>query len=133
MKHVDPESANEFIEGPKASLTTNIRIEKLYKRYGNSSVVNGIDLNIYEGQLTVLLGHNGAGKTTILNMITGLVRPTDGKIYIGKNNIKKGLINNGVSLGVCLQHNLLFPDLTVEEHLVFFAMVRNRINYSEIN
>lgn len=50
--------------------------------------VLGFNLNIYEGQITALLGHNGAGKTSIFNILTGLTSPTKGTIHIYGNDIR---------------------------------------------
>ena len=78
---------------------------------------------MYEGQITALLGHNGAGKTTTMSMLTGLFPPTSGTAIVNGCNIRTNL--NGVrsSLGLCPQHDVLFGELTVAEHLYFFAKV----------
>ncbi len=97
---------------------------------GPKVAVNGISLNIYEGQITALLGHNGAGKTTTMSMLTGLFPPTSGTAIVNGCNIKTDL--NGVrsSLGLCPQHDVLFGDLTVEEHLYFFGKVSQCVQTS---
>lgn len=60
-------------EAPSQGLAVGIKIENLRKKYGSGKVaVDGVTLDIYEGQITALLGHNGAGKTTTMSIITGM-------------------------------------------------------------
>ena len=88
------------------------------------TAVDSLSLNMYKGQITALLGHNGAGKTTIMSILTGLYTPTTGSAYINGYNVLNdmGLIRR--SLGICPQHNVLFDRLTVSEHLIFFSMLK---------
>lgn len=64
-------------------METMVKLEGLKKNYGKKEAVRGIDLTIPRGELFVLVGPNGAGKTTTLKMLTGLLRPTSGRIEIG--------------------------------------------------
>ena len=61
-------------------------ITRLVKTFGSGAMrqtaVNGLDLQIYSGQITCLLGHNGAGKTTTLSMLTGLLTPSEGDCHV---------------------------------------------------
>ncbi|XP_077512884.1 retinal-specific phospholipid-transporting ATPase ABCA4-like [Amblyomma americanum] len=81
-------------------------------------------MRIFENQITVLLGHNGAGKTTLLNMVTGFTGASEGTVVLGGYDIMKCTKGARESIGFCAQHNILFDDLTVEEHLLFFAVVK---------
>lgn len=63
---------NDKVEPPRNDLEISIQFKDLYKRYGNLHAVNGVNLNIYKGEITALLGHNGAGKTTTMSILTGL-------------------------------------------------------------
>jgi ABC-type multidrug transport system ATPase subunit len=56
-----------------------VQIQDLVKEYNGRRVVDKVSLTMHRGEILVLLGHNGAGKTTALSMLTGLVKPTDGK------------------------------------------------------
>ena len=78
---------------------------------------------MYEGQITALLGHNGAGKTTTMSMVTGLIPPTSGTAIVNHYDIRTDIDGVRSSLGLCPQHDVLFDDMTVEEHLYFFAVV----------
>lgn len=70
--------------------------------------VKNLSLNFYEGQITALLGHNGAGKTTVMSVLTGLYEPTAGTAYVYDSDIRKKMDNVRESLGLCPQHNVLF-------------------------
>ena len=60
----------------------NLIANNLCKQFGNKSVVKGVDLNVKRGEVVGLLGPNGAGKTTSFYMITGMIKPTEGKVFL---------------------------------------------------
>uniref|UniRef100_A0A2R8N2T9 ATP binding cassette subfamily A member 3 n=1 Tax=Callithrix jacchus TaxID=9483 RepID=A0A2R8N2T9_CALJA len=126
----DPEKAlrTEYFEAEPEDLVAGIKIKHLSKvfRVGNKdrAAVRDLNLNLYEGQITVLLGHNGAGKTTTLSMLTGLFPPTSGRAYISGYEISQDMVQIRKSLGLCPQHDILFDGLTVEEHLYFYAQLK---------
>lgn len=88
---------------------------------GRKYAVDGLNLTMYSGQITALLGHNGAGKTTTISMLTGLIAPDGGTAFIAGHDVLENMEEIRRNLGVCPQHDILFPDLTVEEHLTMFA------------
>lgn len=105
-----------------------IEIKNLKKTYNDSVVpvnaVNGIDLNIEQGEFTAIVGPSGSGKTTLLNMIGGLDTPTEGEIVIDNQNIGalKGskLINFRLqNIGFVFQAYNLIPVLTAKENVEF--------------
>uniref|UniRef100_A0A7N6FB34 ABC transporter domain-containing protein n=1 Tax=Anabas testudineus TaxID=64144 RepID=A0A7N6FB34_ANATE len=118
----------EFIEDEPAGLVAGIKIKHLAKKFkvGNKTrqAVQDLTLNMFEGQITVLLGHNGAGKTTTLSMLTGLFPPTSGRAYITGYDICQDMTLIRRSLGLCPQHDVLFDNLTVREHLLFYAQLK---------
>nr|KAF6439590.1 hypothetical protein HJG63_000034 [Rousettus aegyptiacus] len=126
----DPEKAlrTEYFEAEPEDLVAGIKIKHVSKvfRVGNKSkaAVRDLNLNLYEGQITVLLGHNGAGKTTTLSMLTGLFPPTSGRAYINGYEISQDMVQIRRSLGLCPQHDVLFDNLTVAEHLYFYAQLK---------
>lgn len=107
-------------------LTLGVTIENLKKVYkeGKKLAVDGLTLNLYEGQITSFLGHNGAGKTTTMSILTGLFPPTEGTAYIYGCDIRMDMEKIRRSLGMCPQHNVLFDRLTVDEHLWFYARMK---------
>ncbi|XP_041812515.1 phospholipid-transporting ATPase ABCA3 [Chelmon rostratus] len=118
----------EFIEEEPTGLVSGVKIKHLAKefRVGNKTrqAVQDLTLNMFEGQITVLLGHNGAGKTTTLSMLTGLFPPTSGRAYINGYDICQDMALIRRSLGLCPQHDVLFDNLTVREHLLFYAQLK---------
>jgi ATP-binding cassette, subfamily A (ABC1), member 3 len=82
--------------------------------------VSGINLKVYTDQIFVLLGHNGAGKTTLISMLTGLLSSTEGSAKVFGINIIEQLNEVRKFMGVCPQHDILFENLTTEEHLSIF-------------
>lgn len=102
-----------------------IQIRNLQKVYatnrGNCCAVNSLQLTLYENQILALLGHNGAGKSSTIAMLVGLVSPTSGDALVLGKNILTDMDEIRKSLGVCPQYDILFPELTVKEHLEIFA------------
>ncbi|GBG35292.1 ABC transporter ATP-binding protein, partial [Hondaea fermentalgiana] len=91
---------------------------------GPIHAVNQANFTMYEGQILSLLGHNGAGKTTLSNMLVGKLAPSQGEVYIGGHPVSTDMATIRGSLGVCPQHNILFPNLTVKEHFRIYAGVK---------
>uniref|UniRef100_A0A4W5MWW6 ATP binding cassette subfamily A member 3 n=1 Tax=Hucho hucho TaxID=62062 RepID=A0A4W5MWW6_9TELE len=122
------EVSGEFIEEEPAGLVSGVKIKHLNKEFkvGNKTrqAVKDLTLNMFEGQITVLLGHNGAGKTTTLSMLTGLFPPSSGRAYINGYDICQDMTLIRHSLGLCPQHDVLFDNLTVREHLLFYTQLK---------
>ena len=83
--------------------------------------VDGLNLDVYDGQITALLGPNGAGKTTTISMLTGMIESNSGDITVNGLSLKEGLGHIRKSMGVCPQFDILWPTLTVFEHLQIYA------------
>jgi len=103
--------------------TVSIRnLRKVFKTTGEDRVaVDNLSMDMYEGQISVLLGHNGAGKSTTISMLTGLINSTAGEAFIKGKMMTKDMKDIRSSMGVCPQHDVLFADLTVAQHLRMFA------------
>ncbi|XP_055599073.1 phospholipid-transporting ATPase ABCA3-like isoform X2 [Uranotaenia lowii] len=102
-----------------------ISIRNLRKVFNkDKTAVSGLNLNMYEDQITVLLGHNGAGKTTTMSMLTGIFAPTSGTAIINGYDITTDIDGARGSLGLCPQHNVLFDEMTVAEHIEFFSRLK---------
>ena len=95
----------------------------MYKR-GNKKAVDGLSLKLFEGQVTSLLGHNGAGKSTTMSILTGLFPPTAGTAVVYGNDIRTDIDSVRKSIGICPQHNVLFDELTVGEHMWFYGLLK---------
>ena len=105
-----------------------LKIRNIHKIFENGKVaLNGISFNLYRNEIFALLGHNGAGKTTIINILTGLYQSNLGQAIFNEYNIlsPKGIEKFRKFLGVCPQHDVLFNCMIVEEHLEMFCIFKN--------
>ncbi len=105
----------------ESTAVTTIRITNLVKQFGNINAVDGVTLEIREGELFSLLGPNGAGKTTILNILTGILKPTKGTVIIGGYNVSSNLEEIKTKIGVCPQQAAVFNFLSARENIEFFG------------
>ncbi|KAM4557505.1 retinal-specific phospholipid-transporting ATPase ABCA4-like [Fundulus diaphanus] len=117
-----------FFEPEPVGLVLGVQIQDLVKVFEGRSrpAVNCLSISFYEGQITSFLGHNGAGKTTTMSILTGLYPPTSGTAYINGRDIKTDMDIIRTSLGMCPQYNILFNHLTVEEHILFYSLLKGR-------
>jgi ABC-2 type transport system ATP-binding protein len=110
-----------------------IEIKDLYKKYGKLSAVEGISFDVYKGEVFGLLGENGAGKSTTLEMIEGLRRPSSGEIKVFGKNIKSNIRLIKQRIGVQLQSSAYYSDLTLKEILnLFCSFYDNCANTQEL-
>lgn len=94
-----------------------IRTKGLTKRYKNIVAVDGLDLEIYQGELFSLLGVNGAGKTTAIKMLSCITRPTAGDAFVGGYSVVKESNQVKRCIGVSPQETAVAPNLSVKENL----------------
>lgn len=120
-----------LFEPEPSNLPVGVSIRNLTKRYSDSKLaVDNLSLNFYENQITSFLGHNGAGKTTTISMLTGLIPATSGHAVIYDRDTRTDINSIRSNLGLCPQHNILFDKLTVEEHLWFYAKLKQMNDHS---
>ena len=99
-------------------------VAALKQRLATHVAVGGISLAVPPGQCFGLLGSNGAGKSTLINVLTGLLPATEGVAHVAGFDVATHIRDVHLSIGVCPQHELLWPTLTVMEHLAFYARVK---------
>ena len=104
-----------------------LRIENLKVNYGGIEAVKGIDVSVEEGEIVTLIGANGAGKSTTLRTISGLVKPREGKIFFQGSEITGDNPSDIVGKGITMvpEGRRIFPDMTVKENLRIGAYLRN--------
>ncbi|MEM9399026.1 MAG: LPS export ABC transporter ATP-binding protein [Verrucomicrobiota bacterium] len=97
-----------------------LNTDGLVKTYGDRNVVNGVSMNIEEGEIVGLLGPNGAGKTTTFYMIVGLIRPSTGRIFFNGRDIADMPMYRRArrGIGYLPQEESIFRYLTVEENIM---------------
>ncbi|HXJ30342.1 MAG TPA: ABC transporter ATP-binding protein [Gemmatimonadales bacterium] len=98
-----------------------IRLEGITKHYGSFVAVDHISLEVPRGVLYGCLGPNGAGKTTMLRMIAGILRPTDGRVLIGGDDVQANPIGAKMRLGFIPDRPFVYDKLTGAEFLRFVA------------
>lgn len=101
----------------------SIVLDQISKQFGNLTVVNRVSLEIARGELFVLLGGSGSGKSTILKMIAGLLAPDEGKISIAGNDVT-ALAPQRRNVGFVFQHYAVFRHMSVAENIEFGLKVR---------
>eukprot|EP01133_Synstelium_polycarpum_P012374 gene12374-14517_t len=126
----DVEAGNDDVElipmEIRAKVTVSIR--NLGKEFNTGNglrvAVDGLYLDMYQDQIHAFLGHNGAGKSTTIGMLTGLMPPTKGDAIIQGNSIVGQMGAVRQTIGVCPQHDIIWKELTVLEHLTIYAALK---------
>ncbi len=103
-----------------------LKVQNMDVHYGNIHALHGINIDIKKGEIVTILGANGAGKTTILRTLSGLIKPSKGEILFKHQQIQNIPAYKIVSLGIAQspEGRMVFPDLTVLENLELGAYLR---------
>ena len=110
-----------------------LKVIDVHKKIGRKEIIKGISFEVMPGEVFGFLGPNGAGKTTTIRMLTGLIRPTLGKILIGGKNVRTEFTEAMKNLGCIVENPEMYPFLTGYENLAYFARMdpsipRNRLD-----
>ncbi|KAF8976612.1 hypothetical protein BGZ46_008121 [Entomortierella lignicola] len=105
---------------------TPLIIQNLFHRYPGKvePALRGMTFGVETDTVLGLLGPNGAGKSTLIHLLTGLYSPTSGTAYVAGANIRTDMATVHSKIGVCPQHDILWGDLTVADHLLFYSRLR---------
>ena len=120
----------EFVEDVDSALQIQKQtkqamiIRGLCKNFGERKILKNINLDIYEGQIFALLGHNSSGKTTTISTLIGSIQASAGEMIIGEYKLSENIEEIRGSIGACLQENILFPILTPFEHIKVFSIFK---------
>ena len=110
-----------------------IQIRKLYKSFGENKVLRSIDLDVFRRENVVVLGRSGSGKSVLIKIMAGLLKPDSGEVIVLGQNLKlldeKGLHALRLLIGFSFQNSALYDSMTVKENLEF-PLVRNRKHLS---
>ncbi len=101
-----------------------IQVENITKKYGSFTAVNDISFEIDEGEIVGFLGPNGAGKSTTMNMITGFIEPTKGRIIVDGYDISQKPKKAKKQIGYMPEGVPLYSDLTVKEFVTYMAELK---------
>lgn len=104
-------------------MTIALQLDDVKAGYGHAEVLHGVSLKVEEGQLVTLIGANGAGKTTMMRAISGMLRPSAGVVKLGQRDIQRESAPNIVKLGLahCPEGRRVFAPLSVEDNLLLGA------------
>jgi len=120
-KHVSHSDSKEVV----------ISISKLYKSFGENNVLQGVDLELFKGENLVVLGRSGTGKSVLIKIIVGLLKPDSGTVKVFGKDVnklnKKELMELRLKIGFLFQHSALYDSMTIKENLEF-PLVRNKRN-----
>lgn len=121
MNFVAPPPLSNMTDG----VTPAVVIDRVVKRFGTLTALHGIEAKIYPGRLTGLVGPDGAGKTTLMRMMTGLMSPTEGRVSVCTVDTVQDNARIHTLTGYMPQRFGLYEDLSVLENLQLYAQLRN--------
>ena len=98
-----------------------IQVENLTKMFGDFTAVNNISFEVGKGEIFGFLGANGAGKTTAMKMLIGILKPTSGSAQVAGFDVKSNAEDVKKSIGYMSQRFSLYNDLTIKENITFFG------------
>src|SRR5262245_66651738 len=94
---------------------------QLHKRYGEVEALNGFDLTVSAGEIVGLIGHNGAGKTTFAEAVTGLIQPDRGEVRVGGVSVRRNPRAARALIGYAPQELGLYPTASLRQNLEVFG------------
>jgi ABC-2 type transport system ATP-binding protein len=98
-----------------------IQLTNITKRYDDTTVVDNLNIQIETGEIVGIIGHNGAGKSTTLKMIAGLIEPTSGEVHIMGRDIRKEGVKVKQHIGFLPEESPLYEAMTAQQYLLFFS------------
>ncbi|XP_077486817.1 ATP-binding cassette sub-family A member 17-like [Amblyomma americanum] len=104
-------------------------LDPLYLKY---YIVNDVTMKIYMDSITVFLGRNGCGKSVLIRMLAGAIKPTSGTAFFDGLDMRTNIASVRANTGYCPQNNTLIPFMTVEENLLFTAELREAEDVEDI-
>lgn len=121
---------------PMMSISAAVSFDRVVKQYGQQTAVDGVELDIAQGEFFGLLGPNGAGKTTLISMLAGLTRPTSGRVLVQGHDVQRDAAAARRLLGVVPQELVFDPFFTVRQVLRiqsgYFGFQRNDLWIDEL-
>lgn len=105
-----------------------LKLTDVTVKFGAFKALSNVDFEVNEGELVVLLGANGAGKSTMFNTISGLNKPSEGDVHFLGNNVGSSSPDKMVKMGIvqCAEGRKLFPDMSVQENLMMGGFIHRR-------
>ncbi|KAH6932227.1 hypothetical protein HPB50_003751 [Hyalomma asiaticum] len=101
-----------------------VHVRQMSVSHGAKDALKKVSFQAFDKQATLVVGRNGAGKTTLMNVIAGLQKPCCGHVFVRGYDVVKDTNKARATIGFCPQRDLLFSDLTVWEHLLYFGTLK---------
>ncbi len=104
-----------------------IKFKDIKKSYGDKVIIENLNLEIEKGEFVTIIGSSGGGKTTIMKMVNGLIKPTEGDIFVNGQNINT--LNQTElrrNIGYAIQGSVLFPHMTIEQNISYVPNLLNK-------
>ncbi|KAI9330060.1 P-loop containing nucleoside triphosphate hydrolase protein [Obelidium mucronatum] len=119
-------SVSDDIEPDPTSMRMLVNLQNLVMKFPKSetNAVDGFSVKLFEDEIFALLGHNGAGKSTVLHILTGLISATSGLGTVAGYDLTNEMTSIRRHIGVCPQYDIQHEDLTVAEHILLFAGIK---------
>jgi phospholipid/cholesterol/gamma-HCH transport system ATP-binding protein len=130
------EQVRSLINNSRNLVTPLLELRGIHKKFGDKTVLKGVDLTVHTGEAIAIIGPSGTGKSTILRVICGLLPVDSGEVYINGNlispeeDIQEG--NYGLNIGMVFQNAALFDSLTIAENIGFSLFEHSRLSRREI-
>ena len=100
-----------------------ITARNLTKKFDSFTALDDVSFAFEDGEIFGIIGHNGAGKTTLLKIISGLIAPTSGELYINDMDVVKNPVALKETLGYLPEESRLYETMTAENYLAFFGEI----------
>ncbi|WP_144569276.1 ABC transporter ATP-binding protein [Bacillus pseudomycoides] len=110
-----------------------VRVEQLTKRIGSKTLVENISFEVKKGEVVGLLGPNGAGKTTLMRMMVGMIRMTEGEVWIDGQSVKQQFESTVAKIGAVIENPEFYPFLSGYENLTYFGRMNSNVTEDRID
>ncbi|MCI0765123.1 ABC transporter ATP-binding protein [Bacillus sp. TL12] len=110
-----------------------VKVDRLTKRIGSKTLVENISFEVKKGEVVGLLGPNGAGKTTLMRMMVGMIRMTEGEVWIDGQSVKREFESTAAKIGAVIENPEFYPFLSGYENLTYFGRMNGNVTEERIN
>ena len=104
-----------------------VKVDRLTKRIGSKTLVENISFEVKKGEVVGLLGPNGAGKTTLMRMMVGMIRMTEGEVWIDGQSVKQQFEKLLRKIGAVIETPEFYPFLSGYENLTYFGRMNGNL------
>lgn len=110
-----------------------VKVDRLTKRIGSKTLVQNISFEVKKGEVVGLLGPNGAGKTTLMRMMVGMIRMTEGEVWIDGQSVKQQFEKTAAKIGAVIETPEFYPFLSGYENLTYFGRMNGNVTEERID